>query len=49
MIASHSDADNIGGLPDVMNNIKVKSLYAPKSTNTTAAYKNFVNTAKKKN
>ncbi|WP_180717801.1 ComEC/Rec2 family competence protein [Listeria monocytogenes] len=48
MIASHSDADNIGGLPEVMNNIKVKSLYAPKSTNTTAAYKNFVNTAKKK-
>ncbi|EAE6452505.1 MBL fold metallo-hydrolase, partial [Listeria monocytogenes] len=37
-----------GGLPEVMNNIKVKSLYAPKSTNTTAAYKNFVNTAKKK-
>ncbi|ENJ5104736.1 MBL fold metallo-hydrolase [Listeria monocytogenes] len=48
MIASHSDADNIGGLPEVMNNIKVKNLYAPKSTNTTAAYKNFVNTAKKK-
>ncbi|MBC6297947.1 MBL fold metallo-hydrolase [Listeria sp. FSL L7-1517] len=48
MIASHPDADNIGGLPEVMNSIKVKSLYAPKSTNTTAAYKNFVNTAKKK-
>lgn len=25
MIASHSDADNIGGLPEVMNNIKVKT------------------------
>ncbi|MBC2012119.1 MBL fold metallo-hydrolase [Listeria marthii] len=48
MIASHSDADNIGGLPEVMNSIKVKSLYAPNSTNTTAAYKDFVNTAKKK-
>ncbi|EPY9328792.1 ComEC/Rec2 family competence protein [Listeria monocytogenes] len=48
MIASHSDADNVGGLPEVMNNIKVKSLYAPNSTNTTAAYKDFVNTAKKK-
>ncbi|EFR88962.1 late competence protein [Listeria marthii FSL S4-120] len=48
MIASHSDVDNIGGLPEVMNSIKVKSLYAPNSTNTTAAYKDFVNTAKKK-
>ncbi|MBC1648225.1 MBL fold metallo-hydrolase [Listeria welshimeri] len=48
MIASHSDADNIGGLPEVMNSIKVKSLYAPQNSNTTAAYKNFVNTAKKK-
>ncbi|OFF80057.1 competence protein ComEC [Listeria monocytogenes] len=48
MIASHSDADNVGGLPEVMNNIKVKSLYAPNSTNTTVAYKDFVNTAKKK-
>ncbi|EAE8346563.1 MBL fold metallo-hydrolase [Listeria monocytogenes] len=48
MIASHPDSDNIGGLPEVMNTIKVKSLYAPNSTNTTAAYKNFVNTAKKK-
>lgn len=48
MIASHPDADNIGGLPEVMNSIKVKSLYAPNSRNITAAYKNFVNTAKKK-
>ncbi|ECL8005330.1 MBL fold metallo-hydrolase [Listeria innocua] len=48
MVASHPDADNIGGLPEVMNSIKVKSLYAPNSTNTTAAYKDFVNTAKKK-
>ncbi|MBC2266256.1 MBL fold metallo-hydrolase [Listeria sp. FSL L7-0083] len=48
MVASHADADNIGGLPEVMNSIKVKSLYAPNSTNTTAAYKDFVNTAKKK-
>ncbi|MBC1601638.1 MBL fold metallo-hydrolase [Listeria welshimeri] len=48
MIASHSDADNIGGLPEVMNSIKVKSLYAPQNSNTTAAYKNFVNTVKKK-
>lgn len=48
MIASHSDADNIGGLPEVMNSIKVKSLYAPQNSNTTAAYKNFVNTAKNK-
>ncbi|MBC2296624.1 MBL fold metallo-hydrolase [Listeria welshimeri] len=48
MIASHSDADNIGGLPEVMNSIKVKSLYAPQNSNTTAVYKNFVNTAKKK-
>ncbi|AIS61544.1 ComEC/Rec2 family competence protein [Listeria ivanovii] len=48
MIASHPDADNIGGLPEVMNSIKVKSLYAPNFRNITAAYKNFVNTAKKK-
>ncbi len=48
MIASHSDADNIGGLPEVMNNIKVKNLYAPKSTNTTAAYKKFCEYRRKK-
>lgn len=48
MIVFYLDVDNIGGLLEVMNNIKVKSFYVLKFINIIVVYKNFVNMVKKK-
>lgn len=42
MIATHPDADHIGGLDEVLNAFPVKAVYAPKVTHTTQAYKDFL-------
>lgn len=38
LIMTHPDADHIGGLHKVMQNFKVKSVYAPKVAHTTETY-----------
>lgn len=48
MIATHPDADHIGGLDEVLNAFKVKQVYAPKVSHTTQAYKDFLTAVKKK-
>lgn len=42
MIATHPDADHIGGLDEVLKAFKVESVYAPKVSHTTQAYKDFL-------
>lgn len=49
VVSTHPDADHVGGLAEVINTLKVKSVYAPKVTHTTQAYKNFLTAVKKKN
>jgi len=46
MIASHPDADHIGGLDEVLKAYKVESIYAPKVSHTTQAYKDFLTAVK---
>lgn len=48
MIATHPDADHIGGLDEVLNAFKVKNIYAPKVSHTTKAYKDFLQAVKRK-
>jgi competence protein ComEC len=47
MIATHPDADHIGGLDEVLAAYKVEQIYAPKVSHTTEAYKDFLNAVKK--
>lgn len=47
MIATHPDADHIGGLDEVLYAFKVESVYAPKVSHTTQAYKDFLTAVKK--
>ncbi|MCK6259553.1 MBL fold metallo-hydrolase [Fictibacillus sp. KIGAM418] len=47
MVATHPDADHIGGLDEVLKAFKVKSVYAPKISHTTIAYKEFLTAVKK--
>ena len=49
VVSTHPDADHVGGLAYVINNMTVKAVYAPKVTHTTQAYKNFLTAVKKKN
>ncbi|MCE5168545.1 MBL fold metallo-hydrolase [Paenibacillus profundus] len=42
VIATHPDADHIGGLDTVIDAIPVKSVYAPKVSHTTNTYKDFL-------
>lgn len=46
MIATHPDADHLGGLDEVLKAFKVKSVYAPKVSHTTIAYKEFLKAVK---
>ncbi|AXI09232.1 MBL fold metallo-hydrolase [Oceanobacillus zhaokaii] len=46
MIATHPDADHVGGLDEVLKAYKVESVYAPKVSHTTQAYKNFLQAVK---
>lgn len=48
MIATHPDADHIGGLDEVLDAFKVKTVYAPKVSHTTKAYKDFLQAVKRK-
>lgn len=48
IIATHPDADHIGGLDEVIKAFTVKNVYAPKVSHTTQAYKDFLNAVKKK-
>ncbi|MBT2701383.1 MBL fold metallo-hydrolase [Bacillus sp. ISL-40] len=47
MVATHPDVDHIGGLDEVLNAFKVKSVYAPKVSHTTQAYSDFLNAVKR--
>ncbi len=49
MIATHPDADHMGGLDEVLKAFKVKAVYAPKVEHTTNAYKDFLKAVKAKN
>lgn len=42
MIATHPDADHIGGLDEVLEAMPVKAVYAPKVAHTTGTYKDFL-------
>lgn len=42
MILTHPDEDHVGGLDEVLKAYKVKSIYAPKVSHTTQAYKDFL-------
>jgi len=42
VIATHPDADHIGGMDTVFKNFKVKEVYAPKVSHTTDTFKNFL-------
>lgn len=46
MVATHPDADHIGGLDDVLKALDVKSVYAPKVSHTTQTYKDFLTAVK---
>ena len=48
VVSTHPDADHIGGLAYVINNMTVKKVYAPKVSHTTQAYKDFLTAVKKK-
>ena len=48
VVSTHPDADHIGGLAYVIQTLKVKSVYAPKVSHTTQAYKDFLLAVKKK-
>lgn len=47
IVATHPDADHIGGLDDVLYAFKVKAVYAPKVSHTTDTYKDFLLAVKK--
>ncbi|SFE90514.1 Metal-dependent hydrolase, beta-lactamase superfamily II [Bacillus sp. OV194] len=47
MIATHPDADHIGGLDEVLKAFKVKAVYAPKVSHTSIAYKEFLAAVKR--
>ncbi|BFH16802.1 MBL fold metallo-hydrolase [Paenibacillus melissococcoides] len=46
VIATHPDADHIGGLDTVIDAIPTKSVYAPKVSHTTNTYKDFLMSVK---
>lgn len=47
MVATHPDADHIGGLDVVLKALDVKSIYAPKVSHTTDTFKDFLTAVKK--
>jgi beta-lactamase superfamily II metal-dependent hydrolase len=49
VIATHPHEDHIGSMDDVINNLNVKTFYAPKATTTTKTFENMVNALKNKN
>lgn len=49
IIATHPDADHIGGLDNVINNFNVKSIYMPEYEYDSNAYNNLLYSCKKNN
>lgn len=47
IIATHPDADHIGGLDEVLDAYKVENIYAPKVSHTTQAYQDFLHAVKR--
>jgi competence protein ComEC len=47
MIATHPDADHIGGLDTVLSAFRVEQVYAPKVSHTSQTYKDFLNAVKR--
>ncbi|WP_239617319.1 MBL fold metallo-hydrolase [Cohnella mopanensis] len=47
MISTHPDEDHVGGLDVVLDNYKVKAVYAPKVSHTTETFKDFLLAVKK--
>ncbi|MGG3624542.1 ComEC/Rec2 family competence protein [Bacillus gobiensis] len=47
MIATHPDADHVGGLDEVLSAYRVENIYAPKVSHTTQAYKDFLQAVKR--
>lgn len=48
LIATHPDADHIGGMAELIRDTDVKSIWAPNATNNTETFKNFLNAIDKK-
>ncbi|PLT29287.1 ComEC/Rec2 family competence protein [Peribacillus deserti] len=46
VVSTHPDADHVGGLDEVLKAFTVKSVYAPKVSHTTQAFKNFLTAVK---
>lgn len=42
MVATHTDADHIGGLPGALNYVKVGTAYCPVTSGTTKTFQSFV-------
>ena len=49
VIATHPDADHIGGMPVIINKFNIKKYFAPPITNDTRSYDNVVQALKYKN
>ncbi|ANZ94197.1 competence protein [Brochothrix thermosphacta] len=47
VVSTHPDADHVGGLAAVIDEMNVKSVYAPRVTHTTIAYSNFLKAVKR--
>ncbi|ALC82156.1 MULTISPECIES: ComEC/Rec2 family competence protein [Bacillus] len=47
MIATHPDADHVGGLDEVLAAYRVENIYAPKVRHTTKAYTDFLQAVKR--
>ena len=47
MVATHTDADHIGGLPGALNYAKVETAYCPVTSGTTKTFQSFVRYLKK--
>ena len=47
MVATHTDADHIGGLPGALNYAKVGTAYCPVTSGTTKTFQSFVRYLKK--
>lgn len=48
LVGTHPHEDHIGGLDDVINNIKVNKLMMPKTTTTTKTYEDVIDAVSKK-
>ncbi len=49
LIATHHDSDHIGGLDNIINNFKVKSIYMPEYKHDSTSYSNLISACSNKN